>query len=488
MPRPRNDRRLNLDWVSVRYRSVVLFVLAVGGILAASWVIWAQYHERTSPRTLASREIEAAEQLYREAVSYGDNPDLNSIRSEARQHLADSRTLFNDEHYDESRVKAILSRNNSQKVIDIARSGETTRTEVRFYRINGEVKVKRAGNLLWETADIDQPLRRGDAIKTSSRSSAEIIYFDGSLTTVKPGSLVEITDLVTDPDTRQVRVTESLKVGGVRSAAFGSKADGSFHAVATENSVARAATSEPTEFEVDYDARRQATRVSVHTGEAALSAGEKSVILAAAERMSVAGEGQFGRRERILSSPRLLAPGDRKIFVSEPGEQEPVRLVWSEVPGAREYQVQVSRHSLMADLAHDLTLTGKSNVELAGLAEGQWYWRVAAVDTHGDAGRFSPVAEFRMASPASDLAGDQRPPVLDVTEFLQTGNLVIINGRTDPDAHLWVDNLKVDVYEDGSFTAVVRLHREGRNQLEIVAQDPAGNETVARREAFLEVF
>ena len=75
-----------------------------------------------------------------------------------------------------------------------------------------------------------------------------------------------------------------------------------------------------------------------------------------------------------------------------------------------------------------------------------------------------------------------------MTEFLQAGSMVIINGRTESDANLWVDNLKVDVYEDGTFTAVVRLHRDGRNQLEIVAQDPAGNETVARREAFLEVF
>jgi len=350
------------------------------------------------------------------------------------------------------------------------------------------VKVKKAGNLLWRTADIDEPLRQGDAIKTSSRGSAQIIYFDGSITTIKPGSLVEITALVTDPVTRQVKVTESLKVGGVRSAAFGSKAAGSFHEVATKNSVARTATSERSEIEVDYDAKRQATRVSVHEGEVALSSGEKSVILAAAERMSVEGEGRFGQREQILPSPRPLAPGDRKIFVTDPDRPETIELVWSEVLEAREYQVQVSRQALMGDLVHDMKLSGKNRVDLSGLAEGHWYWRVAATDARGETGRFSPVAEFRIAGPSSNLVGDRRPPLLQVTEFLQTGNLVIISGQTDPDARLWVDNLKVDVYEDGTFTAVVRLHRDGRNQLEIVAQDPAGNETVARREAFLEVF
>jgi hypothetical protein len=201
----------------------------------------------------------------------------------------------------------------------------------------------------------------------------------------------------------------------------------------------------------------------------------------------VDGQGRFGAKEAVLPSPRPLAPGDRKIFVSE-GEGHDTRIVWSQVPGARRYRLQVSRYGLMTDLAHDRILSGDTQIVLPKMEEGAWYWRVAAIDREGEEGRYSPVAEFRVASPGSGLTADSQPPTLEVTEFLQTGNMVIINGRTDPDANLWVDNLKVDVYEDGSFTAVVRLSRDGRNQLEIVAQDPAGNETVARREAFLEVF
>jgi hypothetical protein len=66
--------------------------------------------------------------------------------------------------------------------------------------------------------------------------------------------------------------------------------------------------------------------------------------------------------------------------------------------------------------------------------------------------------------------------------------MVIINGDTEPDAKLWIDNNKVDVFEDGSFNAVVKLRREGLNQLLIVAQDPAGNETSLTRKAYVEVF
>ncbi len=258
--------------------------------------------------------------------------------------------------------------------------------------------------------------------------------------------------------------------------------------MATENTVARAGSGAATEFEVNYDAAAQSTQVSVHEGEASLSSGETSMVLNAAERVQVAGSGRFGSVHSILPSPRLLAPGNQKIFRTEEGPLERAELLWSEVPGASSYHLQVSRDSLMTSLQQDRKVRTQTRVKLENLEEGRWFWRVAALDGDGEAGRYSQVAEFNVAGPGSNLTDDSRPPLLEISEFLQTGSMVIINGRTDPDAILWVDNLQVDVYEDGSFTAVVRLHRDGPNQLEIIAQDPAGNETVTRREAFLEVF
>ena len=66
--------------------------------------------------------------------------------------------------------------------------------------------------------------------------------------------------------------------------------------------------------------------------------------------------------------------------------------------------------------------------------------------------------------------------------------MVIINGQTEPGATLWVENSKIDVFDDGSFNAVVRLRREGANDLEIVAQDNAGNKSKTSRTAYLEAF
>ena len=66
--------------------------------------------------------------------------------------------------------------------------------------------------------------------------------------------------------------------------------------------------------------------------------------------------------------------------------------------------------------------------------------------------------------------------------------MVIINGRTEPGAVLSIDGQRVDVYDDGAFTAVVRMKKDGMNDLEIVAQDTAGNTTRMRRSVYVESY
>ena len=51
-----------------------------------------------------------------------------------------------------------------------------------------------------------------------------------------------------------------------------------------------------------------------------------------------------------------------------------------------------------------------------------------------------------------------------------------------------MDGQRIDVYDDGTFTAVIRLKNEGFNQIEIVAQDHAGNTTRARKRVYVEAF
>ena len=58
-------------------------------------------------------------------------------------------------------------------------------------------------------------LNVGDQVKTSSRGSAVLLYFDKTKTHVQPGSLLEIRDLYEDPVTKVRRVREKLNWGEV---------------------------------------------------------------------------------------------------------------------------------------------------------------------------------------------------------------------------------------------------------------------------------
>jgi len=98
------------------------------------------------------------------------------------------------------------------------------------------------------------------------------------------------------------------------------------------------------------------------------------------------------------------------------------------------------------------------------------------------------VRRFKVTGQSVKDDRDQTPPPLEIVEFMLSGPMVIVNGMTEPGANLWVDHEKIDVYQDGTFYAVIRLRKEGENVVEFLAQDAAGNEKLVRRRAYYESY
>ena len=113
---------------------------------------------------------------------------------------------------------------------------------------------------------------------------------------------------------------------------------------------------------------------------------------------------------------------------------------------------------------------------------------MSVIDSGNVESLFSETRKFKIASSHERPSDDTTPPPLEVVDFLPSGHLLIINGRTEPGAALSIDGQKVDVYDDGAFTAVVRIKKDGMNNLEIVAQDTAGNTTRMRRSVYVETY
>jgi len=147
----------------------------------------------------------------------------------------------------------------------------------------------------------------------------------------------------------------------------------------------------------------------------------------------------------------------------------------------------ISAKSLFTDPLYD-AYRGETSAVLDGLDQGSYYWKTAAVSPAGVRGPFSPARAFLVSSEKIKDRSDTVPPELEITEFVTIGMMVIINGYSEPGARLWVDNEKIDVYDDGRFYAVVRLRRDGLNALRFRAQDTAGNETSLVRDAYVESY
>jgi hypothetical protein len=454
---------------------VALIVALAGGFY------YLRAARRSTPEELALQEIGRAERMYREAQTTADT-SLKRVVDSARKLLDSAKLSYERQDWVEARAAAQQSQSFSQKILEGA-SGEAFTAKI--YKYEGDVKIKRARQFVWDNVNSSMALRVGDQIKTASSGSAQIIYFDGTITTIKPGSLLEIRELFEDPATKVRKVREKLNFGGVSATMPGANVAGSFHEVATEGVTTRA--DRKAHVEIAFDAGTRKTRTEVHSGSAEVRAAGRTVTLQPLERVEVSRE-QVVTRSRVPPAPGLLDPADHRVFLPDDPGAGRTMLRWAKVGGAARYRLQIARTALFGELLLDKSDIRSTSVQIPGLREGHYHWRVSCIDAADVESPFSEPRRFRIATARERRTDDTVPPALEVLDFLPSGHLVIVNGRTEPGALLIVDGQKIDVYDDGAFTAVVRLKRDGMNEVEIVAQDPAGNQNRMRRSVYVESF
>ena len=241
------------------------------------------------------------------------------------------------------------------------------------------------------------------------------------------------------------------------------------------------------EFRVSSDKESQAAAVDVFRGQLQIAAGGRVERLDSGERIRADASGSLQAKEILPGAPRLIAPPDQKIFVHEDPSQSTTTLTWEKAAGAARYHLVISDRALFSVPLYEADRE-ETTAQLAALSPGDYYWKVASVFPDGVRGRFSEPWRFNVTSQSLHDREDTTPPVLEITESVQSGPMLILNGRTESGAHLWVDNEKVDVTDDGTFYAVIRLRKEGVNEVSIVAQDASGNSRKATHRAYVDPY
>jgi cbb3-type cytochrome oxidase subunit 3 len=472
--------RQGKDWYSVSVDTLkswgsllLILVLVAGGFLLY------RFYDRSSAQTEARAVIAQAESL-RVQLS-AEKRVAASFAAEfaaAGQSLDEARARLSAHDFGRARTSARRSRDVLQSIADeLALRGGAGQAQ--FASLQGEVEFRRGDGGEWQEARSRVPLQSGDAVRTADNGSAEIMFQDGTLYTVRPN-----TQFIVSPGSGGAgggaEQSIEMKYGWVNLSTSQSSSN-----VKTPGATAR--VKESSEAYVSVDKGTSQGRFGAYRG---------SMELASSDGL----KREVGPLQQVVQTGGLLS--EPKAMPARPDPVDPVddqlvdlavtkRLVlaWQAVPGASRYALQVSRNHLFVDNVIDAQNRTRTRATLGVRGEGSFQWRVAAFGPGGLQGPWSEVRKFRVASAARGGAGDKpstNPPELDLDDIKTYGSIFMVSGRSEPGVVVVVNGEQVKTSSDGSFTKTVQLTKEGPNIIEVRARNTGGIETVRRKRVFVE--
>src|SRR5512139_1311727 len=316
-------------------------------------------------------------------------------------------------------------------------------TGARFERIDGSVQVKRAGTLEWLPATAAVVLRQNDLVRTGSGAAAEIRFADGTAFSVRPDSLITIEESSQNPVSRQQRVALSIQSG---EANFQTAARNTSTTISTPT--VRAKPDRDTAGNIQVaDSGATGLRIFKGQGAAETRTGQR-IALGSNEGVRVDAGGAAGPKLTLPTIPQLTAPSNGTDIAYPDLAQATTLLLWNAVPGASAYRVMVDFSPSFARPLYDRRTERPTQMELRALEAGVYYWKVAAILPDGVEGSFSDLWRFTLAR-AAPVAASPPPLVFEAAEL--KGNVLHVQGRTEPGANLSLDGVHLEVQADGSF-------------------------------------
>jgi hypothetical protein len=466
----------DLDWFIIPIRKIAAWGL-LGVVVAGAGFLGYRTYVKTRPSAeeRARTEIESAAVLLVQATATVGTGRPGSNLTRAADLLQEARNVMGDQRFDEAFRLAVESESYSRRVIGRLKSDENG--DASFIFVEGDVTLQRAGRSNFESAKQRVPLFDGDFIKTGRTGSAEIMFTDGTLFTIRPGSLFE----VRRPTAAEGSGSEVKMVSG----AVNVYTSTSPSTVSTDD--ATAAIERNSRVSVDV-AQGEKTEVTTYRGRTTVSTGLNTVTLEGRQRVVAAARtGALSTRVLLPEAPVPILPADNRTFDLTGGGD--VDLRWSRVPDAARYRIQISRSRLFVPDANEVDLDDRTGLSarIKVSREGPYFWRLAAINRAGVSSDWSSVRRFRMLQePVRSGTGDTTPPELTVFPPQQMGNLFLIFGKTELGAVVTVNADPADVATDGTFKKTVTIERDGYAMLVIKAVDASGNETIRRMRVFVE--
>lgn len=343
--------------------------------------------------------------------------------------------------------------------------------QARFVNLDGKVQVKKVSSVQWTNADYQLTLDKGDAIQTGPEGVARIAFADGTTYTVKGDTYVTVEDNSVEQNSAS-KVGMHISSGQVDLATGtwempGSKAEVSFEsAVASLRANSRAA--------VRSDPNTKEQEITVASGGAELNRGNEHMDIGQWERASFATGGPITKSE-VLAPPQLVEPINLAAVIVADPKQDPVHFSWKTIATARSYEFQASTTAMFNRIVVDKKIAG-TNLDVSGLAPGDYFWRVRAIDDKNNTSDASDPFKFMLA-----VQGKEQEMLLEVGSTELHGNNVEVSGRTEPGAALIINGEQVpDIQHDGHFRYFTQPMTRGSHTIVITGQNRRGGTAIKK--------
>ena len=327
----------------------------------------------------------------------------------------------------------------------------------------GNVEGQRPQDLAWRNLQIQTILIEEEKIRTLSDSTAQITFRDASRLRLSANSNAVIQRMRYDP----LKRTEEAKVTLI---------EGDFYALLTEKNTRTSfnvdiprvnATIDSGSFWVSQDTTG-AKFANYDDGLVEVTALGKTVALNRNEGTIVSPGTTPRDKLAVLEAPALAGPrNEATVYTGKP------QLTWAAVANANGYWIEIAADQGFGRMVASKFGLDQPNFLPAELAVGEYFWRVAALDSLGLPGARSPTWRFKIVI-------DTTPPYLSVTApergVIVRDPMVRVTGESEPGAAVTVQGRPIEVRPDGRFETTITA-APGTNTIIVISTDPAGNES-----------
>lgn len=477
--RRQRDRRgwYTLSLETVRAWAIALAALALVGVGYLVHHEWLAYAEQREADALITEAEGLLERLSTSA-------SLDRFRAEytaAGDHVIEARRAYERGEFAAARRSGFLARNVLLAILSsLERRGDVG--EASFITVQGDVEYRRGESGTWQPARSRVALASGDYVRTGANGSAEIVFADSTLYTVRPSTSFIVSRTPGGDGGDERSITMEYGWVNLNTASRATR-------VATPDAEAR--VQEDSEAFVSYERESREGRIGAVRGAVEVVAGDVKRQLTALQEVVQVGD-RLSETRRLPAPPDLIEPQDN-LQVDFDRVRKLV-LAWRPVAGASRYALQVSRNHLFSENVIDVQDRSTTRATLGVRGGGNFHWQVRAIGRDGTLGPWSQARKFRVAaatpvrrSGGGEVGGDEVPPELDLDDVGSYGNIFIVAGRTEPGALVEVGGEAVKVAADGSFTKTIQLNKQGWSFIEIRARDAWGNETTRRQRVFVDL-